>query len=66
MGQHKLPRQPVAVPVVVDADEVTFKSCCTEVFTWVRKGIDLAEQTPAFLQSCAEDIGKAWEDSAKK
>ena len=62
MGQHKLPRQPVAV----NADEVTFKSCCTEVFAWVRKGIVLVEQSPGFLTSCAEDVAKAWEDSAKK
>ena len=64
MGQHKLPRQPVAVPVATD--EVTFKSCCTELFRWVRKGVDIAEQTPEFLQSCAEDVARAWEDSAKK
>ena len=44
MGQHRLPRQPVAVPVVVNDDEVTFKSCCTEMFRWIRKGIDLAEE----------------------
>ena len=65
MGQHKLIRQPVAVPVATD-DEITFKSCCTEVFAWVRKGIDLVEQSPGFLQSCAEDVAAAWEDSAEK
>jgi hypothetical protein len=64
MGQHKLTRQPVAVPAVVN-DEVTFKSCCTEVFRWVRKGIDIAEQTPEFIKSCAE-TWQGLEDSAKK
>ena len=64
MGQHKLIRQPVAVPVVTD--ETTFRSCMTEIFEWVRKGIDLVEQSPGFLQSCAEDVAAAWEDSAKK
>ena len=62
MGQHKLPRQPVAV----NADEVTFKSCCTEVFRWVRRSIDLVEQSPGFVQSCAEDVAAAWEESAEK
>jgi hypothetical protein len=64
MGQHKLIRQPVAFPVATD--EITFRSCCTEVFRWVRKSIDIAEQSPGFLQSCAEDVAAAWEDSAKK
>ena len=64
MGQHKLPHQPV--PVIVSDDEVTFKSCCTEVFRWLRKGIEVAEQTPEFIKSCADDVANAWDDSAKQ
>ncbi len=63
MGQHKLPRQPV--PVVVNADETTFKSCTTEVFRWVRSGIALVEQTPDIIKGLADDVGQAWKDSAK-
>ena len=51
MGQHKLPRQPVAVPVVVTPTRSRSSPACTEVFRWVRKGIDLAEQTPEFLRA---------------
>jgi hypothetical protein len=64
MGEHKLPRQPI--PVTTPTDEVTFKSCCTEVFRWVRKSIEIAEKTPEFIKSCAEDVAEAWDDSAKQ
>ena len=57
--------QSKSTPVPVTTDEVTFRSCTTEVFRWVRKGIDLVEQTPGFIRSCADDVQKAWEDSAK-
>jgi len=64
MSEHKLARKPV--PVVVADDETTFRSCMTEMFRWVRKGVEIAEQTPEFLKSCADDVGQAWEDSAKQ
>ena len=37
-------------PVAIPEDEVTFQSCATEFFRWVRKAIDLAEETPTFLK----------------
>lgn len=54
------------VPVSMPENEVTLQSCATEFFRWVRKGIDLAEETPDFLKSCADDLGKAWDESAKR
>ena len=63
MSEHKLVRTPV--PVAVNADETTFRSCMTEMFRWVRKGVEIAEQTPEFIKSCADDVSKAWDDSAK-
>ena len=51
MGQHKLPRQPVAVPVVVNADETTFRSCTTAIFRWVRSGVEIAEEIPDFIKA---------------
>ena len=64
MSEHKLARK--SVPVAVSADETTFRSCMTEMFRWVRKGVEIAEQTPEFIKSCAEDVSQAWEDSAKQ
>jgi hypothetical protein len=64
MSEHKLARQPV--PVTVADDEVTFKSCATEVFRWARKVGELIEETPAYLQELGEDLAQAWEDSSKK
>lgn len=53
-------------PVAIPEDEVTLQSCATEFFRWVRKAVDLAEETPDFLKSCADDLGKAWDESAKR
>ena len=52
-------------PVPIGNDAVTFKSCTTAVFRWVRKGIELAEDAPALLKSLSDDVGQAWKDSAK-
>ena len=52
-------------PVPVGTDEVTFRSCTTAVFRWVRKGIKLAEDAPALMKSVSDDVGQAWKDSAK-
>lgn len=51
---------------VKDDDSITLQSCATEFFRWVRKGIEVVEETPEFLKSCADDLGKAWEDSGKR
>jgi hypothetical protein len=32
----------------------------------VRKGIEVAEQTPEFIKSCAEDVSQAWDESGKQ
>ncbi len=61
MSEHKLAR----TPVVVATDDTTFRSCMTTFFKYVRKGVEVAEQTPDFLKACADDVGKAWNDSAK-
>ena len=52
------------VPVNND-DSITFKSCTTEVFRWVRSGIAFVEQTPDIIKGLADDVGQAWKDSAK-
>ena len=52
-------------PVPVGTDEVTFRSCTTAVFRWVRKGIELAEEMPVIVKGLADDVGQAWKDSAK-
>ena len=64
MSQHKNHAVPVALPTA--EDELSFKSCCTELFRWVRAGIELAEESPSFVKSLADDLCQAWEDSAKK
>ena len=53
-------------PVPINNDEVTFRSCCTEVFRWVRAGAEMIEALPAYVQELGDDIVKAWEDSGKK
>ena len=52
-------------PVPIANDEITFKSCTTKVFRWVRNGIELAEEMPAFVKGLADDVAQAWKDSAK-
>jgi len=52
-------------PVPLDDNEINFKSCTTEVFRWVRKGIELAEELPDTVKGLADDVGQAWKDSAK-
>jgi hypothetical protein len=52
-------------PVPVDTDEITFRSCATELFRWVRKGAELIEEAPAYVQELGEDLARAWEDSGK-
>jgi len=52
-------------PVALATDEVTFKSCTTAVFRWVRKGVKRAEEAPALMKRLSDDIGQAWRDSAK-
>ena len=52
-------------PVPIGNDAVTFRSCTTAVFRWVRKGIELAEDAPALMKSLSDDVGQAWKDSAK-
>jgi hypothetical protein len=47
-------------------DELSLRSCATEVFRWVRSAVDLVEQTPAYVQSVAHDLEQAWRDSAKR
>jgi hypothetical protein len=52
-------------PVTLTDDEITFKSCTTVVFRWVRKTIKLAEGTPILMKSLADEVAQAWKDSAK-
>jgi hypothetical protein len=52
-------------PVPVSNDAVTFKSCATGFFRQVRKGIELAEELPDSVKGLADDVKKAWKDSAK-
>ena len=53
---------------LIDAvdDELTLRSCATQLFKWVRAAGELIEQSPAFLQSVAHDLEQAWRDSAKR
>ena len=52
-------------PVPVNNDEISFKSCTTEVFRWVRAGIELVEEMPDIVKGLADDVEQAWRDSAK-
>ena len=52
-------------PVPIGNDAVTFRSCTTAVFRWVRNGIELAEEMPVIVKGLADDVGQAWKDSAK-
>ena len=52
-------------PVPIGNDVVTFRSCTTAVFRWVRAGIELAEEMPDIVKGLADDVGQAWKDSAK-
>lgn len=59
--------QPIPLKTTADqSDELTFKSCATEVFRWVRSGIGLLEETPTMVVGLAADIEQAWKDSAKR
>ena len=56
-------------PVVLsdaNEDSLTLKSCATELFRWVRGGVELIEQSPAFIKSVSDDLAQAWHDSAKR
>ena len=59
-------KNPQPVPVSSDDDEISFKSCCTEVFRWLRSGAELIEEAPAYFAELARDLEQAWQDSAKK
>ena len=48
------------------SDEITFKSCATEVFRWMRAGIELVEESPSFVKQVSDDLVQAWHDSAKR
>ena len=61
-----MPQKHAPVPVKDDDDEITLKSCATEFFRWVRKGVEVVEETPEYLKSCAEDVQKAWDESGKR
>jgi len=52
-------------PIPVSNDEITFRSCTTGFFRYVRKGIELAEELPDIVKGLADDVGQAWKDSAK-
>lgn len=52
--------------VITKKDEMTFKSCCTQLFRWVRNGIAIAEDSPSKIKGLADDIKTAWRESAKK
>jgi len=52
-------------PVPINDDEITFKSCATGFFRQVRKGIELAEELPDSVKGLADDVKKAWKESAK-
>lgn len=54
------------VPLTDADDEFTFKSCCTELFRWVRASAEFIEQTPDYFTELARDVEQAWHDSAKK
>lgn len=59
--------QPIPLkPSTNESDELTFKACATEVFRWIRSGIDVLEETPAMVAGLASDIEQAWRDSAKR
>ena len=58
------PRPVVDQPPAED-DSLSLKSVATEVFRWVRAGIDLAEESPSFALSIVDDLQQAWRDSAK-
>lgn len=55
-------------PLVLDDndDGMTLKSCATEFFCWVRAGIELIEESPAFIQRIGNDLQEAWHDSGKR
>ncbi len=47
-------------------DDITFKSCATELFRWVRAGVDFIEAVPSRAPELAADVQQAWHDSAKR
>lgn len=53
------------VPVPTD-DGITFKACATELFRWVRAGVDFIEAVPSQAIELAADVQQAWHDSAKR
>ncbi len=56
-------------PVVLSDDQedsLTLKSCATELFRWVRSGVEFIEESPAYLKTVSDDLVQAWHDSAKR
>ncbi len=53
-----------SLPPVTDED-LSLRSCATEVFRWVRAAGSAIEQAPALIQSVVRDLEQAWRDSAK-
>ena len=53
-------------PVLLEDDSISFKSCCTELFRWVRASAECVEEIPDVLKGLADDIEQAWQDSAKR
>ena len=53
------------VPLSTD-DDLTLRSCLTELFRWVRAGADFVEHLPAHAIDLAADVQQAWHDSAKR
>ncbi len=59
--------QPIPLkPTTNENDELTFRGCATEVFRWIRSGIDVLEEAPAKVADLVSDIEQAWRDSAKR
>ena len=53
------------VPLSTD-DDLTLKSCLTELFRSVRAGADFVEHLPSHAIDLAADVQQAWHDSAKR
>ena len=59
-------KPPVQLSELDSGNDLTFRACATEVFRWIRSGVELIEETPAIAQSVLSDLEQAWRDSAKK
>lgn len=58
---------PSSLPVRLSTDDdLTFRSCMTGLFRWVRACADFVEHLPSHAIDLAAHVHQAWHDSAKR